>query len=65
MMQSLVKYLRSTPRWAAKVNECNGLWLLKNSSQEIRENKVASGCSINDFLGSPGHFPSPNFRPIL
>jgi hypothetical protein len=35
---------------------------LKNSSQEIRQNKIAAGCSINDFLGSPRHFPSPNFR---
>src|SRR5450755_1003018 len=37
-------------------------WVLKNSSQEIRQNKIASGCSINDFLGSPRHFLSPNFR---
>jgi hypothetical protein len=55
----------NTDAHKSPVDECYGLWVLKNSAQEIRENKVASRCSINDFLGSPRHFPSPNFRLIL
>jgi hypothetical protein len=32
------------------------LWLLKNSSRNIRKNKIASGCVISDLLGSQGIF---------
>jgi hypothetical protein len=37
----------------------NRLWVLKNSSREIRENKIVSGCPTNDLLSFPRHFLSP------
>jgi hypothetical protein len=39
-----------------------GCW--KTHSRENRRNKIASGCAINDLLGSLRHFPSPKFALI-